>query len=85
MNANELQNKWLDVCRQILSDPTIQPAQFNAFVARLKPRAMSSGYMMLTTDDEFIKTWIEKHYIEQIKQALLDGSGSTAPGTGDDD
>lgn len=75
MNANELQNEWLDVCRQILSDPTIQPAQFNAFVARLKPRAMSSGYMMLTTDDEFIKTWIEKHYIERIKKALLDITG----------
>ena len=72
MNANELQDAWLDVCRKILSYPTIQPAQFNAFVARLKPRAMSSGYMMLTTDDEFIKSWMEKHYIVQIKQALLE-------------
>ena len=75
MKGTELQSEWLDICKRILTYPNIQPAQFNALVERLKPQAMSSGYMMLTADNDFIKTWIEKHYIDHIKQALLDLHG----------
>ena len=70
MNGSELNNEWLSVCRIIVSYPNVNPSQFNAFVARLKPQAMSSGYIMLTADNDFIKTWIEKHYIQYIKDAL---------------
>ena len=72
MNGNELQSEWLSICKQIVSYPNVQSSQFNAFVARLKPQAMSSGYIMLTADNDFIKSWIEKHYITYIKQALQD-------------
>ena len=33
---------------------------------------MSEGFLMLTADNDFIKTWIERHYVDFIKQALLD-------------
>lgn len=33
---------------------------------------MSDGFLMITADNDFIKTWIERHYIEFIKRALND-------------
>ncbi len=44
----------------------------NAFFSRLQPQAMSDGFLMLTADNDFIKTWIEKHYSRYIKEALHD-------------
>ena len=75
MNGSELYNEWISVCRIIVSYPNVNPSQFNAFVARLKPQAMSSGYIMLTADNGFIKSWIEKHYIQYIKDALAEKYG----------
>lgn len=72
MNGNDLQSEWFAICEKIISYPNINTSQFNAFVARLKPQAMSSGYMMLTADNDFIKSWVEKHYITYIKEALSD-------------
>ena len=33
---------------------------------------MSEGFLMLTADNDFIKSWVEQHYLEIIKQALND-------------
>ena len=33
---------------------------------------MSEDFLMLTADNDFIKTWIERHYVDFIKQALMD-------------
>lgn len=72
METEKLNMLWKDVCDQIKSYKNIDPAQINAFFSRLHPQAMSDGFLMLTADNDFIKTWIERHYIEFIKQALLD-------------
>lgn len=72
MNSEKLEQVWQEVCDQIKSYNNIDPTQINAFFSRLHPQAMSEGFLMLTADNDFIKTWIERHYAEFIKQALVD-------------
>ena len=72
MDSGKLDQTWADICAQIKSYNNIDPSQINAFFSRLQPQAMSEGFLMLTADNGFIKTWIERHYVDFIKQALLD-------------
>lgn len=72
MDSDKLTQNWQQVCDQIKSYNNIDPSQINAFFSRLQPQAMSEGFLMLTADNDFIKTWIERHYADFIKQALLD-------------
>lgn len=70
MNSKELQQQWDDVCTHIKGLDNVDPAQINAIFSRLHPQAMSPGFLMLTTDNDFIKTWVESHYLEIIKDSL---------------
>lgn len=72
MNSQKLDQVWQDVCSKVKSYNNIDPSQINAFFSRLHPQAMSEGFLMLTADNDFIKTWIERHYAGFIKQALED-------------
>ena len=47
----------------------------SAFFSRLYPQVMSEDFLMLTADNDFIKTWIEKHYVDYMKQALKELRG----------
>lgn len=53
----------------------IDPSQVSAFFSRLVPQAMSDSFLMLTADNDFIKTWVEQHYTEVIVRALRDLTG----------
>lgn len=75
MESKELHSAWQEVCDQVKSYPNVAPSQVTAFFSRLSPQAMSEDFLMLTADTEFIKTWIEQHYLDHIKQALLDLRG----------
>ena len=70
--SERLAQEWARVTNQIKSYDGIDPSQINAFFSRLKPQAMSEGFLMLTADTDFIKTWIERHYASFIAQALKD-------------
>ena len=72
MNSDELRTAWRGVCDRILEYDAIDASQMNAFFSRLQPQAMSEGFLMLTADNDFIKTWIERHYAHYIKKALRD-------------
>ena len=72
MDSEMLEKEWERICSQVKGYNNIDPTQINAFFSRLNPQAMSEGFLMLTADNDFIKTWIEKHYVEVIKQALFD-------------
>lgn len=72
MDSEMLEKAWGEICSQVKSYNSIDPTQINAFFSRLHPQAMSEGFLMLTADNDFIKTWIERHYVEVIKQALAD-------------
>lgn len=58
--------------RQLKSYPTINASQIDAFFSRVQIQAASPGFIMLTSDNAFIKDWIEKHYMKDIQQALND-------------
>ena len=75
MNTEELFAEWSRVCDKIKEYPTINASQMNAFFSRLVPQAMSDDFLMLTADNDFIKTWVERHYSDYIKSALHDLHG----------
>ena len=56
--------------QQLKSYPTINASQIDAFFSRVQIQAASPGFIMLTSDNAFIKDWIEKHYLKDIQQAL---------------
>ena len=70
MNSEEIQIEWEHISEWILENEEIDSAQMKAFFSRLKPQVMSDGFLMLTADNDFIKTWIERHYTGYIKKAL---------------
>lgn len=69
MNLEEL---WTDLIRQLKSYPNVNASQIDAFFSRVQVQAASKGFVMFTSDNSFIKDWIEKHYIKDIQQALKD-------------
>lgn len=72
MDSEKLEQAWREVWSRVKSYGGVDPSQIDAFFSRLHAQAMSEGFLMLTADNEFIKTWIEKHYAAHIKQALQD-------------
>ena len=63
---------WTDLIRQMKSYPNVNASQIDAFFSRIQIQAVSSGFVMFTSNNSFIKDWIEKHYLKDIKQALED-------------
>ncbi len=72
MDSSELYHMWEGVCSQVKSYSDVDASQVNAFFSRLAPQAMSEGFLMLTADNDFIKSWVERRYLETIKKALND-------------
>lgn len=68
----DIDQTWTDLMRQLKSYPTINASQIDAFFSRVQIQAASPGFVMLTSDNAFIKDWIEKHYLKDIQQALND-------------
>ena len=63
---------WDRIFNQIKSYGEVDPNQLTAFFSRLHLQAFSSGFIMLTADNEFIKNWIERNYLTLINRALED-------------
>ena len=70
MNTEEINQLWAEVCSRVKSYEGIMASQIDAFFSMLHPQAASDGFIMLTANTEFIKTWIERNYIDFIKRAL---------------
>lgn len=75
MDSEKLNGQWSGICAQVKSYPDIDGSQVDAFFSRLEPQAMSESFLMLTADNDFIKTWVEQNYLDVIKRALLDLTG----------
>lgn len=75
MDSGALIENWAAICSKVKEYEGIDASQINAFFSRLEPQAMSEGFLMLTADNDFIKTWIERHYVEVIRRALQDTYG----------
>ncbi len=76
MPSDNYAELWRDVIARIKTFENIDPSQIEAFFSRLEPVAFSEGYLMLTTDSNFIKKWIETHYTSHIRRALEDIYGT---------
>ena len=70
MNTEEINQLWAEVCSRVKSYEGIIGPQVDALFSQLFPQAASDGFMMLTANTEFIKNFIERHYIDCIKRAL---------------
>lgn len=68
----DLEQLWTDLIQQLKSYPNVNASQIDAFFSRVQIQAASPGFVMLTADNDFIKDWVEKHYIKDIQQALSD-------------
>lgn len=72
MNSQKLDHAYNEICAKVKTYEGVDISQVNAFFPRLTPQAMSDGFLMLTADNDFIKTWIERHYLKFINSALED-------------
>lgn len=72
MKSMDIQEVWIQLIRQLKSYPNVNASQIDAFFSRIQIQAVSSGFIMFTSNNSFIKEWIEKHYIHDIHQALFD-------------
>lgn len=68
----DLEKLWTDLIQQLKSYPDVNTSQIDAFFSRVQIQAASPGFIMFTSDNSFIKDWIEKHYTKDIQQALKD-------------
>lgn len=75
MNQESYRSLWDNVIARVKTFENIDPTQVDAFFSRLQPQAFSEGFVMLTTDSNFIKKYTESHYTRHIKQALEDMYG----------
>ncbi len=69
MNIDEV---WTQLIQQLKSYPSVNASQIDAFFSRIQIQAVSSDFIMFTANNSFIKDWIEKHYVKDIKRALFD-------------
>lgn len=72
MQPTELTKKWKEICEKVSSYPDVNTSQFNALLTRIQPQAISDGFLLLTTESSFMKTWAEKNFSGIILRALED-------------
>ena len=75
MKSEEIDREWAEIRSRIKEDPTINTSQMNAFFSRIVPQVMSEDYLLLTADNDFIKTWIERHYVDYMHKVLKEMHG----------
>lgn len=68
----DLEKVWAELIAQLKSYPNVNASQIDAFFSRVQIQAASPGFIMFTSDNSFIKDWIEKHYMQDIQNALKD-------------
>ncbi len=76
MDFSALTDNWNRVCEQVSSYDDVDASQVKAFFSRLQPQAMSDGFLMLTADNDFIKSWVSTHYLDLIKRGLQEVFGN---------
>ena len=70
MPADTYDAIWAEITEKVKSFENIDPRQTVAFFNRLHLQAFSDGFLMLTAENDFTKTWVESHYLGYINQAL---------------
>lgn len=68
--SNNLNDKWIEVCERVASFDDVNEPEFNAFMDRVQPQAMSNGFLLLTVENDFLKKRIEQNFMPAISRAL---------------
>lgn len=72
MDSGTLTENWNALRARIAASGAVDPSQVDAFFSRLQPQAMSEGFLMLTADNDFIKSYVEKHFLEAMRKSLAE-------------
>lgn len=72
MESDSLNQRWADICSRVTSYPDVDGSQFNALISRLHPQAISDGFLMLTAENSFLRSWAERSFVGTIARALND-------------
>ena len=68
--SNSLNDKWIEVCERVASYDDVNEPEFNAFMDRVQPQAMSNGFLLATVENDFLKKRIEQNFLPAINRAL---------------
>lgn len=77
MNIEEIAPVWAQLCSLVRGYDDVSPTAFDAFAGRLQPQVMSDNYLMLTTDNTWIRDWVEKTFKPKITRGLKEMTGET--------
>ena len=72
----DINESWAAIIAKVKELDSNDQQKVDAFLPLLKPQAISSDFFMLTTNNSFIKFWVESHILGLIKNALLDLYGN---------
>lgn len=75
-NNENINSAWSNVVDRVRQLDVNNQQKVDAFLPILKPQVMSNDFLMLTTNNSFIKFWVESHILSLIKQALKDIYGN---------
>ncbi|GAH63917.1 unnamed protein product, partial [marine sediment metagenome] len=67
---NELWGKLLEIVKNELS-----PQSYNSWFSQTKIVRFKDGELTISVPSDFCKDWLEKHYIDFIKNILKDSFG----------
>lgn len=69
MNQESYISKWDSLCRYTATHGNVDSSQFNAIIERVTPQGFSDGFIIVTVENSFIKNWLERDFLDQIKRA----------------
>ncbi|MDO5328723.1 MAG: chromosomal replication initiator protein DnaA [Coriobacteriia bacterium] len=69
---DDINKIWNDVTSRVKELDFKNENKVDAFLPMLRPQVISDNYLMLTTNNSFIKFWVETHILSLVKQALFD-------------
>ena len=75
-NFNDINSTWSEIVKKVNELDKDGLQKVNAFLPQLKPQAISDNFLMLTTNNSFIKFWVESHILGLIKSALKELFGN---------
>ena len=73
--SNPIDSKWNVIRDLVASYDDVDAVQFNALMERVVPQALSDGFFLMTVDNSFLKSWIERNFVPSIRKALEDTYG----------
>ena len=76
MNIQKLAESWEEIISQLKSYDDVNNSQVDAFFNRLSLQALSHDFILITTENEFIKSQIEQRFLPQLRRALHDLQGN---------